>query len=140
MSRVVITYGPATLAALKRELAEPITSPIANPAPIEHGLVMDDAEHAEATLDRLMAANRQPATSKRVLHAGDYTVGDALGLRRMGEPATFAQPIIARSMRILAANLATAGALWLAHAGIDDTDGGGKWWPGLGRPAPGWER
>jgi hypothetical protein len=44
----------------------------------------------------------------------DYTVGDALGLRRMGEPTTFAQPIIARSMRILAANLATAGALCMA--------------------------
>lgn len=39
----------------------------------------------------------------------------------------------------LAANLATAGALWAAHTGIDDTDGGGKWWPGLGKPAPGWE-
>ena len=45
--------------------------------------MMDD-EHAEATLDRLMAANRQTATSKRVLHAGDYTVGAVLrfsGLR-----------------------------------------------------------
>jgi hypothetical protein len=40
----------------------------------------------------------------------------------------------------LAANLAVAGALWAAHTGIDDPDGGGKWWPGMGRPAPGWER
>lgn len=92
----------------------PITSAITNPAPIERGLVMD-AEHAEATLDRLMAANRQAATSKRaLLPAGDYTVGDALGLRRMVEPDTFAQPIIARSMRILAANLAVGGALCAA--------------------------
>jgi len=131
VSRDVITYGPATLHALERELAEPITSPIANPAPIEHGPVMD------------------------------YTVGDALGLRRMGEPATFAQPVIARSMRILAANLATAGALCRAYwygrdykaqrislvrsVGMDATirwDSAERWsWrPGCGRPMPGWER
>lgn len=145
MSRDVITYGPATLAALERELAEPITSPIANPAPIGHGLVMDDEEHAEAMMDRLMAANRQPATSKRVLHAGDYTVGDALGLRRMGEPATYAQPIIARSMRCLAANLAVGGALCAAYsigASVgDDPHARGDyayWYPGCGRPMPGW--
>jgi hypothetical protein len=40
----------------------------------------------------------------------------------------------------LAANLAVGGALWAAHTGIDDTDGGGKWWPGCGRSAPGWAR
>lgn len=41
-SRDVIRYGPATLAALIRELDEPITSAITNPAPIERGLVMDE--------------------------------------------------------------------------------------------------
>ena len=119
MSRDVITYGPATLAALERELAEPITSPIANPAPIGHGLVMDDEEHAEAMMDRLMAANAQTATSKRVLFDAARSVS--------------------ASLRTLAANLRDAGALWLAHTGIDDADGG-KWWPGCGRAAPGWER
>lgn len=44
------------------------------------------------------------------------------------------------ALRTLAANLAVGGALWAAHTGIDDTDGGGKWWPGLGKPAPEWER
>jgi len=96
-----------------------ITSPIANPAPIEHGLVMD------------------------------YTVGDALGLRRSDEPVTFAQPIIARSMRILAANLATAGALEASYlAGErcgqwhhDEMDLGPEpWASGCGWPMPGWER
>ena len=142
MGNNVIKYGPDVLAALIRELDEPITSAITNPAPIEHGLVMD-AEHAEATLDRLMAANRQAATSKRaLLPAGDYTVGDALGLRRMGEPTTFAQPIIARSMRTLAANLAVAGALCAAYlSGVNaaaswlsgQLDGQNAWEPGCGR-------
>ena len=40
----------------------------------------------------------------------------------------------------LARNLRDAAGLWLAHTGIDDPDGGGKWWPGMGKPAPGWER
>lgn len=135
-SRDVIKYGPATLAALERELAEPITSAIANPAPIEHGLVM--------------------VRSSRGLHAGDYTVGDALGLRRDDattrcEACQFERGErteclcdrrarrLAASLRTLARNLRDAGSLWLAHTGIDDTDGG-KWWPGCGRAAPGWER
>ena len=132
----------------------PITSPIANPAPIAPALVMDEEEHAEAMMDRLMAANRQPATSSRGLHAGDYTVGDALGLRRPDEPVAFAHPVIARSMRILAANLAVGGAMchvWLDayatgwHDGREDPEmecikPRGSWFPGCGRPMPGWER
>ena len=97
----------------------PITSPIANPAPIAPALVMDEEEHAEAMMDRLMAENATAATSKRVLF----------------DAAT----LLAASLRTLAANLRDAGALWLAHTGIDDADGG-KWWPGCGRAAPGWER
>ena len=42
MGNNVIKYGPDVLAALIRELDEPITSAITNPAPIEHGLVMDE--------------------------------------------------------------------------------------------------
>ena len=117
MSRDVIKYGPA----------EPITNPITNPAPIEHGLVMDDAGHAEATLDRLMAANRQPATSKRVLF-------DAAAL------------LAASAWReTLAANLATAGALELAfkmgcrwERSWDCGEQDETWFPGCGRPMPGW--
>ena len=49
MGNNVIKYGPDVLAALIRELDEPITSAFTNPAPIERALVMDAAALIAAT-------------------------------------------------------------------------------------------
>ena len=98
LARAVLAMA-ARLDALAPVMGKPIASRITNSAPIERELVMDaDEEHRPVHVD---AGPSRPARSSRGLHAGDYTVGDALGLRRMGEPTTFAQPIIARSMRTI---------------------------------------
>lgn len=120
---------------------------------------MSDEEHTEATLDRLMALNARPATSKRallprVLQPPALTVGDLIGLRKDADAEWSALTAIgiARRMRCLAANLATAGALchtWFDayatgwHDGRNDPEmeclkPRGSWFPGCGRPMPGW--
>ena len=107
-------------------------------------------EHAEVTMDRLMSANRQPSTRKRVLLPAGWK----------GLASDYAE-----SLRTLAANLATAGALCAAfRVGFDEgwtsatrhpdpewarrdefrhaltigDDDAHDWRPGCGRPMPGW--
>jgi hypothetical protein len=90
----------------------------------------DRNEKAEAMMDRLMAANRQPATSKRVL----FDAATLLAATEWRET--------------LAANLASAGALCVAWRLSAEyardllmRQRFDQWRPNLdGRPAPGWER
>ena len=126
MGNNVIKYGPGTLAALIRELAEPITSPITNPAPIEHGLVMDEWS-AMTMQSRLRCLARN-------LH-------DAAGCARAAQAC---QPLIiaAEAWAQHHERLRDAGAdyhgteqdlleavhgLRLAHTGIDDPGCGRAW-------------
>ena len=92
-------------------------------------------KYGPATLARLVAELEEPITNPI---ANPITNPAPIEHGLVMDAATL---IAATAWReTLAANLAVGGAMWAAHTGIDDPDGGGKWWPGLGRPAPGWER
>lgn len=73
-------------------------------------------------------------TSPHAAVAALGAIGDELGepfaehaiTSDITNPAPIERGLVMARLCCLAANLAVGGALWAAHAGIDDTDGGGK--------------